>query len=305
MSQQQEPAGHTSTEGSHTEGVDDRELRAELQARIELLEEENHRLRQEYQRARQTQYQRTALGLAGSGIVAALIAFVFPSAQQILLTLGAIGIFGAVLTYYLTPEQFISSDVSARISAALASNEAALSGQLGLTDTRVYVPTGERIPAKLFVPQHTEHQLPDVEALSSLLVVTETPHERGVAFEPTGGRLFREFEQMRTGPLADQPAELVSQLTTAVRDGFELADSTEADVVIKDGRASIEVTGSAYDGSQFDNPIASFLAVGVAVGLDTPVRVETTASNDPGTFTVTCLWDLDIDLGSESKEKRL
>mgnify|MGYP000630281721 CR=1 FL=1 len=301
MSQQQNPAGHTSTAGSLEEDTDGPELRAELQARVELLEEENRRLRQEYQRAQHTQYRRTALWLAGVGSVAALFAFIFPSAQEILLTLGAIGIFGAVLTYYLTPEQFVSSDVSARISAALASNEAALSGQLGLTDTRVYVPTGERMPAKLFVPQHTEYLLPDTESLSSLLVVTEAPQERGVAFEPTGGRLFREFEQMRTGPLADHPAELVSQLTTAIRDGFELADSTEADVAPGDGRASVKVTGSAYDAMQFDNPLASLLAVGIAVGLETPVRVETTATDNPETFTVTCLWEQDPETGPDGE----
>jgi len=76
----------------------------------------------------------------------------FPDGREVLFALAAVGLFGGVLTYYLTPGTFVAADVGERIYAAMAANEAAIAGELGLSDDRIYVPAGEPVDARLYVP---------------------------------------------------------------------------------------------------------------------------------------------------------
>lgn len=269
----------------------DREA-SDLRAQLELLERENSRLREAFARARQTRYRRAATGLALVGLVAVAGGLAFPAVRDVLFGLGAVGLFGAVLTYYLTPERFVAAETGERVYDALSETEAALVGQLGLTDERVYVPTAGSPPARLFVPQHADYEIPAFET-ESPLVVTENDRERGAGFVPSGAYLFAEFERTLAGPLADNPTEAVSQLGDGLVEGFELAESFEADVDDADGRASVRVTGSVFGGAdRFDNPLASFLAVGLARALGRPTRVELTDDGDDG-FVVTVRWSAD------------
>ncbi|WP_201289513.1 hypothetical protein [Halobaculum saliterrae] len=263
---------------------------AETVARVERLSAENRRLREQYARVRRTEYRRAALALAGLGAVAVGAAALFPAVREVLLVLGAIGLFGAVLTRYLTPERFVSADVGERVYAALADNEAAVTAELGLQDERVYVPVGPGDPpARLFVPQRREYEVPDGEALEATFVVPEEPEARGVAFDPTGGSLYREFTRTVPGEPAEAPTRLVEQLSESCVETFEIADAVETDVDAATGRATVKVTGGAFGaGDRFDDPVGSLIAVGLAVGLDAPVRVES-ASVDGG-YTVTCRW---------------
>lgn len=272
-----------------------------LLAELERLREENRRLRKEHRRAHVARYRRTAVGLGAVGLVGIAAAALFPAARSVLLALGATGVFGAILTYYLTPERFIAASVGERAYAALADNEASLVGELGLSDRRLYVPTGGDPPARLFVPQRRAYELPDDDALAETFVVTDDPQARGVAFTPTGAPLFREFDRTRTGPLADAPADLTAQLTDALAAAFELVEGADADV--EPGRATVEVTGNAYGRGRFDDPTASFLAVGLARGLSTPVAVETAAGDGDDALTITCRWDAEESVGlGESDE---
>ena len=88
------------SEESTTESDDEATLRAE----IEVLREENRRLRAEYARARQSEYRRAALVLVGAGLLSGLGGVLLTSAQTVLFALGGTGVFIGVLTYYLTPE---------------------------------------------------------------------------------------------------------------------------------------------------------------------------------------------------------
>lgn len=264
---------------------------AALTARLEVLTEENERLRRQYADAQQTRYRRTALGLAALGAVAIVAGMLFVQRQSVLFILGAIGLFGALLTYYLTPERFIAADLGEQVYSSLARNEARLSAELGLSDTRVYIPDGGEQPAWLFIPQRTEYDLPSPAALESVLVVDEDDRSRGIALAPTGGGLFRMFDRARSGSLASSPSELAAQVIDAVVDGFELADHAESDIDTAQGRLSIVITNGAYGGAtHFDEPIASFVAVTVAIGLDRPVRVEMTNRSETE-HVVTCYWD--------------
>lgn len=272
---------------------------AELRTQLEVLTEENEQLRESYIRAKQAQYRRTALGLGLIGLLAAAAGMLVPEARDVLFALGGIGLFGAVLTYYLTPEQFVSADVGRDVYTALAGNEAALVDELGLSETRLYVPTesGDD-PVRLFVPQREAYSIPEDEALAHSIVVTETDTTRGVAFTPSGGPLFEAFEAARSGPAAETPAAIATQLTDAVVEQFELVDSATPDVDPEDSRLTVAIDGSVYGSlDRFDHPVASVIAVGLAAGLNTPVTLEQPTTNgDKSESLLTYRWDkTDVD----------
>jgi hypothetical protein len=278
----------------------DEERTADLAAQVELLTEENRRLRDEYVRARQTTYRRTALGLFAVGALAVLGALALPESRTVLFALGGTGIFAAVLSYYLTPERFVAAETGERVYSALAATGDELAAELGLQDDRIYVPTGASDDAfagvRLFVPQHGEFDLPDGESLSALFVAEDDEFERGVSLSPTGGGLYREFETGMAGEIPDDPGSLGEGLADALAEGFELVESAATDADAAAGRLTVEVSGSAYgDVDRFDHPVASFLAVGVAANLDAPVSLDTRAASDDATadYLVTCEWNPD------------
>ncbi|WP_121820743.1 hypothetical protein [Halostella salina] len=287
MSERQQPT--TVTDGSPAEEGED-----DLQLRLELLREENERLRRSYAVARRTSYRRSALGLAGVGAVALAGAVLFPATRDVLLALGGTGLFAAILTYYLTPERFIAADVGSSVYGAMAETEAALVEDLGLTDRTVYVPTDASDPlAWLYVPQHVDYTLPDADALTAPLVVGDDPAERGASFRPTGDPLVREVERARSGDPGAEPAAVVEGLADAVGEQFELAEDLRVDVDSEDARATVAVRASAFGSlDRFDHPVQSVLAVGLAQALDTPVTGETTrAENERADYLVTLRWD--------------
>lgn len=268
----------------------------DLAAQVELLADENQRLRDEYVRARQSRYRATAIGLAAIGTVAVLGSLVFTDAREVLVALGATGLFGALLTYYLTPSRFVAADVGERVYTASTANVAAIGDELGLRDERVYLP-GETVPARLYVPQHADYSIPDERA--GPIVVDDD--SRGLLLEATGAELFQPFERALTGDLAAEPTPLAAQLTDGLVEQFELARSAEADVDAGDGRATIAVSDSAFGPiDRFDHPIPSLLAVGFAAGLERPVRLEIAAGDDRADWLVTCRWDLESDAEGET-----
>ncbi|WP_348608938.1 hypothetical protein [Halobaculum rarum] len=264
-----------------------------LRARVDLLEAENRRLRRAYARQRTTEYRRAAVALVGVGAAALVGAAAFPSVRQVLVVVAAIGVFAGVLTRYLTPERFVSAAVGERVYAALADNEASLAAELGLRSDRVYVPVGGPDTARLFVPERRDYDLPDGETLSeTTLVVTESDAQRGLSLTPTGGPLYREFERSAAGDPGSTPGRIGDGIAEAIVEAFELASSVTVDVDAGNGRASFDVAeGTLGDGTRFDDPVASTLAVGLAVGLDTPVSTEV-ASTERG-YTITCRWEAD------------
>jgi hypothetical protein len=264
----------------------------ELETEIELLIEENQQLRQSYTQAKKTQYRRTAIGLGAVGALAVAGGLLIPNAQTVLFSLAAIGLFGGVLTYYLTPERFVSADVGRDIYATLSGNEADLVAELGLTDTRVYVPMEGADVARLFIPHTTPYELPDSDALSQTIVVGQNGGTRGVAFDPSGQQLYEGVREAVTGELASAPAELAEQLTEAIVGQFEIANSASADVDGANGRVSVAVRDSVYGSlDQFDHPIASLFATGLADQLDTAISMEVVKTrDDAGDYMITCRW---------------
>ena len=274
--------------------------RDDLAARVELLERENDRLREQYARTRWTSHHRAALGLAAIGVVAALGALILPASRDILFGLAGTGLFVGVLTYYLTPERFIAAAVGERVYESTATAGEELVADLGLTDVSVYVPSagtaGESAAAvRLFVPLHRDYVVPDVSDLDAPFVVTGDERGRGLSFPATGASLVRELQLTLGGDLAADPETLVAQLRDALVEEFELVDGVTVEFDETDDRVTVGVRGSAYGPvTRFDHAVASFVAAGLAAGLDAPVRLETVATDgSAGEYLVTCDWSDD------------
>jgi len=178
------------------------------------------------------------------------------------------------------------------VYATLADNEAALVGELGLTDVRVYVPvSGVEEPVRLFVPHETAYDLPAAESLAEQTVLAGDPETRGIALAPSGTRLLAALDDALRGSLADEPAELAAQLCDALLEQFELVDSADPEVDPDGTNCRVAVSGSVYGPlDQFDHPVVSLLATGFAAGLSVPVTTEVTTDTD-GASVVTLRWE--------------
>ena len=268
----------------------------ELAAQIGLLAAENKRLRELVAAAQRSRYRGTAIALCGVGLLCGLLGYVTPTASTVLFALGGTGVFGGVLTYFLTPDRFISADVGHRVYTASAESFEQLASDLGLSDRRVYVTasteheneTRETTPSSwLFVPQSESTTIPEATALDAAFVVDDD--QRGLSLRPTGSGLFEAVTTSLTEPLGTTAERLCAQLSDAIVEDFELAQTVECEADPQDGRISVRITDALYgDGTRFDHPIVSLLAVGLSTGLETPVETTVTGTEP---LTVTFRWE--------------
>lgn len=267
--------------------------RASLVAELETLRAEADRLRDSYVRARRNQYRRTALGFAVLGALATAGGVLFPTTRTVLFALGGTGLFAALLTWFVTPERFVAAGVGDAVYDSLATNHERLSRQLGLSDERVYVPTGEATTGvRLYVPQEAGTEIPEADSLESLFVVTAKESTRGVSLQPTGETLFGEFEAALSGPLATAPGDIFAQVREALVEQFEVVGGLEGDLDPAGGRLTLDVVDSSFgELPRFDHPVASTVAVALARGLDRPVRLE--LAGDDGEAIATLRWKTD------------
>jgi hypothetical protein len=269
---------------------------AELAAQVELLADENKRLRELVAAAQRSRYRGTAIALCGVGLLCGLLGYVTPAASTVLFALGGTGVFGGVLTYFLTPDRFISADVGRRVYTATAESFERLAGDLGLSDRRVYVATStakqnetrEATPSSwLFVPQSESTTIPEATALDAAFVVDDG--QRGLSLRPTGSGLFEAVTTSLTEPLGTTAESLCAQLSDAIVEDLELAQTVEYETDPQDGRVSVRIIDAVYgDGTRFDHPIVSLLAVGLSTGLETPVETTVTGTEP---LTVTFRWE--------------
>jgi hypothetical protein len=265
-----------------------------LRLELERLRERNEQLQETYARARKAEYRRAALGMAVLGVVAVASAALLPVVRDVLLVLGATGLFGAILIYYLTPERFVAAAVGRGVYRAMATDRTALVAELGLADERVYVPTAEtggRV--RLFVPQFEEYTVPPVEALDGPLVVPADEAGRGLTLTPTGRDLYESFVDAVSGDPESDPRVLVTQLCDALVEQFELVATTDVDYDTGDRRVTVSVDGSVYGpADDVDHPVVSVLAVGLARTLDRHVVADASATDGDGSdFVVTLRWE--------------
>lgn len=279
---------HRQAEASAPPDAGDARQEDELRAEIARLVAENERLRAAYARSKRSAYRKSAAGLAALGLLAIAGGALLPTARTVLFVLGAIGLFGAVLTTYLTPERFVAASVGKAVYGSFADNEAALAAELGLADDYRYVPTGLARGVRLFVPQAGTDGVPAVGDLQATLVATDDAV--GLALDPSGADLLREFVASLGGDLESTPDALAAQLAEALTEQFELVGRATPDADAADGRVTVAVADSAYGRvDRFDHPVASFVATGLARGLDRPVDLDVTDGGDE--WIVTCRWE--------------
>ncbi|WP_318568711.1 hypothetical protein [Salinigranum marinum] len=276
------------------EPVSERDQMAMASERVQQLRAENGRLRREYQHAKRVEYGRTAIGLAAVGVVAVGGAALFPSVREVLLIIGSIGLFSAVLTRFLTPERFLPVDVAEGIYDSVDETRGALVAELELVGDAQYVPT-EGPGVRLYVPQREAASLPDSADLQSTLVVPEDDDRRGVAFSPSGKTLFREFRRTLSGSLGDTPRSAARQLAEGASEGLELVDSANVEVDTAGQRVTMRLSGVPFGAvDRMDHPIVSFVGVGLATGLQTAVSVAD-ARRDGDESVVTFTWDGELE----------
>jgi hypothetical protein len=298
---QPEPSQSEASADEHAQQTDVVPDRQTLEAELEVLREENRRLRDSYARAKRTTFRRTAVGFFAVGGLSLIAALLFPTLQTVFIAFGGTGVFAGIVTFYLTPERFVSESVSEAVFTTLGDVEQHLVRELELQTEAVYVPTPSRpeTNARLFVPQHVEHVIPDTERLGELFVTGAVQAEQGVSLPPTGDRLYTEFERTLSGELDDDPGMIATQLTAALTEQFELVDDTTIEIDDGEQHASIAVDNPAFgDIYQLDHPVVSLLAVGFATGLGRPVAVET-RDDDRFSGVVTVSWD---SVGEESPD---
>jgi len=243
-----------------------------------------------------------ALLLVVSGLLIAASSIAFPAIRGALFTTYWTFVLAAALLYFLSPERRVRATVSDRVYMELAANEAALVEAYGLQDVHIYLPRNRSNDAAtddpiawLFVPRHAEFDLPTEDERDSLLVASDAEWRRGLSLRPTGNGLFDEFTSMLNGEVSEFPAEIAEQLADGLTEGLELADRVTPMVRPGQQRIDFEVANSLYGSTgQFDHPVQSFLAVGLAVGLDRPVLAETmSADEDHSDYIIECRWEGD------------
>jgi len=248
--------------------------REALRVEIERLQERNDRLQQDYSRARQAEHRRTAVGLAVVGLVALAGAGFLPALREVLVVLGAGGLFGAVLVFYLAPEQFVAAEVTRDVYSAMNRDRVALASELNLSNHQVYVPLSESgSPVRLFIPQYDDFAVPDSEELDLPLVVPSDEKARGVTFTPTGRYLYESFVETVSGTADSGPETLATQLGEALSEQFALVDRIT--VSGGDGKLTVALGDNMYGPpGKLDHPVASVVGVGVARAVGRPVETD-------------------------------
>jgi len=235
----------------------------------------------------QNRYHQTAVILSVLGLIAAVGGMLFPAQRDLLFALAAVGLFGGVLTYVLTIDQFVSATTAERIYRSAATNSASFANRYASQANLVYVPTDDDRSAKLVLSSESD------DPPSSERRVERSTEIGGDPFvlEPMGAGLFEEFSDVLVGDVASDPHRLAVQLAEGLADHFELVGSATADVDSSSSRVTFRVTDSALGPvDQFDHPVQSFLAVGFAVGLGRPIKLKVEQGADPETWVISCLW---------------
>ena len=247
-------------EHSHTE---------EFEPQLNALRTENAALSADYARARKASYRKTALALVAVGVLAVLGGVAFPDVQPVLFITGAIGLFGGVLTWYLTPDRVVPIAVSESVYDATASTLTGIRDELGLQPQTVYIPVDGRVRG--FIPRHHAFELPE----NAAHVFMTDGASRGVSFSPTGRSLTSEIERIRRTQAPENATNALEQTSDTLVEHFEVVDSVTVDRDGERSRLVVSVENAAFGPvTRVDHPVVSALACSVVRATNDPVAVE-------------------------------
>ncbi|WP_372910296.1 hypothetical protein [Salinigranum sp.] len=268
---------------------------ADVEAELRRVRAENRRLRADRTDALAGRHRRGALGFALLGLLSAGAGYAFPESRTVLFSLAGIGLFGAVLTYYLTAAPSDGDATARDVYTAYAGTLGEMAGELGLRDVSVYVPpsgadaddatAADGSGVRLFVPQAASYEVP-VDA-DAVFLAGAGDGRRGIAVRPIGAVLFDRFEATLVDPLAETPGALATQLAAALVESLELVAEATPEYDADNDRVTLLVRGSTLAGlDRFDHPVVSFVATGLARGLGRPVRTGVHAREGDETLLV-------------------
>ena len=263
---------------------------------VELLSDHTDRLRARLRAEREQRDRRAAVAFAGVSVLAAAAGVLLPRGRTALFVIAAVGGVVAIYLAYLGREPVVDPTVDDGVYSATVANASSLIDELGLEGPQVYVPLGDvqppespSVPVRLFVPDHPDYDFPDPERLATSHLVTEGPRTRGVSFVPTGGALVERLRSERPDALDGAPLDVARAIGTALVDDFELIGGVNVENAPEGSRVTADVDGSVLGPvDRVDHPVASTVASGLAVALDTPVVVETGSDTGRGDSLVVC-----------------
>ena len=242
----------------------------------------------------------SAVIFASFGGAAVAGGIVLTGTRTVLFALGGTFLFAASLAYFLSSEPYLQTMITESVYSDLAVNEATLVSECGLQNEFVYVPRSRDDPSvSLFVPKSDDYRLPSDEELNSLFIRSDYDQLQGVSLRPAGYTLFTKFESSFASNVSSSPEELATQLADAVVEWCELANNVTAYVEAEEGHAVFTIHDDVLGSPRsFDHVLQSFLAVGLAVGLDRPVTLRTasTTEDDGSDYTVVCYWSVEDQL---------
>jgi hypothetical protein len=260
---------------------------AELETLVDVLQAKNERLRTDYARARAVSYRKTALALTAVGAGAVLGGAALPDVRAVLFVTGAVGLFGGILTWYLTPERVVPISVSESVYDGATGTLTDLRNELGLQPVTVYTPVGDQ--TRGFVPRDRDAETP--ENLSHVFP-GDTSGSAGITFTPSGQRLTRETDEIRTTQSSNTALDAVEGVADSLVEHFEVADRIAVEREADGEDVVVSVDAPAFGSlTRLDHPIVSALACAAAQGVEEPVVVD--AAEDA---TVT------LSVGSEGEE---
>lgn len=244
----------------------------ELEATIDVLRTEHDRLLTDYARARKASSRKTAAALAAIGVVAVGGGAALPDVRAVLFVTGAIGLFGGVMTWFLTPARVVPVSVGESVYDAATTTLAGIRDELGLQAITVYVPVSDRIRG--FIPRDRDVEPPENVAHA---FPGDTGGSRGLSFEPSGQQLTREIDRIRTTQTPGTALDAIEQVADSLVEYFEVADRIAVEKRAGFQEFSVTVTDPAFGPlTRLDHPIVSALACAAAQSVDEPVVIAAT-----------------------------
>lgn len=224
------------------------------------------------------------------GLLAAIAVRQFPDARFVLLAFAGTGLFIATLVFLITPQETVPASVFEQVYQSYVDVGASI------TTTFVYVPLalndeGTDSDVRLVLPEGGEGAGPGGPDPNADLQLLEDGVSENRQVRPLGELFFREFESRLTVPFGSTPDEIATQLQDALENGWGLARKVEPNRR-RDTEYTFDLVGPVCEPvDRFDHPIVSFLGVGFATGLNTPIRVTVTEPAEDSDCVITCTWE--------------
>ncbi len=280
-----------SNDGIDPSRFDDRLAEGRGSTSIEFGGARWRRLRRRAECPETARYRNVAAIFVTVGLLAGVGAVIVPDARTVLTALMGTGLFVAALIYVIAPVRVVPAATVERLYRPSADDRSAFVSELGLSDERVYVPGSTtddtRRSVRLFVPRSSTVESPPPERLQTTFV-GDIHEPLGLAFRPLGNPLYKVFVSAVTAEPPDEPIAIAEQLSEAIVELFELADSATVHSA-GEGYVRVVVVPVVDRPDRFDHPVSSLFGVALAETTGRPVSLDVDEL-DEGEYAIACRW---------------